>query len=91
MRLEYPRSVAKAQGSGAEFYYYEFNSNGTVSADFVNAWLVIRSGTLKSSSSGANLVIEKDQEYIISALIFRRSGTTTAVSDPDVILLDAGL
>ena len=30
-RLEYPRSVSKAVGSGDEFSYYEFSSNGNMS------------------------------------------------------------
>ncbi|MFQ3224867.1 MAG: prepilin-type N-terminal cleavage/methylation domain-containing protein [Lentimonas sp.] len=90
MRLEYPRSIAKAEGSGDEFYYYEFNRNGTMSSsplDFVNDWLVIRAGTLKPGDDNSlDIEIGEDQKYIISALIFRRSGTTTLVNDPDDIL-----
>jgi prepilin-type N-terminal cleavage/methylation domain-containing protein len=90
MTLEYPRNIAKAEGTGEEFYYYEFNSNGTLSSspfDFVNSWLVIRAGALKPDSSGVlGLEFEAEEESIVSALILRRSGTTTPVHEPDDIL-----
>jgi prepilin-type N-terminal cleavage/methylation domain-containing protein len=87
MKLEYPRSVAKAEGSGEDFYYYEFNSNGTVASGFENDWLVLRAGTLKPDDSGQlDIVVEPEQEAIVSALILRRSGTTTMVDEPDDIL-----
>lgn len=88
MNIEYPRQTAQAVGSGPEFYYYEFNSNGTVTApDFLNSWLVIRAGTLRPNDSG-NLEVDFDdetKENLKSALIFRRVGTTTMVTDPDEI------
>lgn len=87
---KYPFAVAKAAGSGQDYYYYEFNSNGTMAAGFDNAWLVIRANTLKPNSSGALDIdfdfIEEQQEYIAGALIFRRVGTTTMVSDPEDIV-----
>jgi len=90
MNLEYPRNVAKSETSGDEFYYYEFNSNGTMSSspnDFVNSWLVIRAGTLKPNASGSlELEFDDEEESIISALILRRSGTTTPVHEPADIL-----
>ena len=90
MSLEYPRNIAKSEGSGDEFYYYEFNSNGTVSSipiDFVNSWIVIRAGVLKPTTAGAlALEIEEGQESIVSALILRRVGTTTPVNEPSDIL-----
>ena len=87
MNIEYPRNIAKSEGSGDEFYYYEFNSNGTTSSDFVNDWLVIRAGILKPNSGGGfALEIEKGQESIVSALILRRAGTTTPVNEPSDIL-----
>lgn len=87
MNIEYPRNIAKSEGSGDEFYYYEFNSNGTVSSDFVNDWLVIRAGILKPNSGGGfALEIEEGQESIVSALILRRAGTTTPVNEPSDIL-----
>jgi prepilin-type N-terminal cleavage/methylation domain-containing protein len=87
MNIEYPRNIAKSEGSGDEFYYYEFNSNGTASSDFVNDWLVIRAGILKPNSAGGfALEIEEGQESIVSALILRRAGTTTPVNEPSDIL-----
>ena len=87
MNIEYPRNIAKSEGSGDQFYYYEFNSNGTVSSDFVNDWLVIRAGILKPNSGGGfALEIEEGQESIVSALILRRAGTTTPVNEPSDIL-----
>ncbi len=87
MNLEYPRNIAKPEGNGDEFYYYEFNSNGTMSSDFVNDWLVIRAGTLKPNASGSlELEFDDEEESIVSALILRRSGTTTPVHEPADIL-----
>lgn len=87
MTLEYPRTVAKAEGSGEDFYYYEYNSNGTAASGFENDWLVLRAGTLRPDDSGdLDIVVEAEQEAITSALILRRSGTTTMVNDPDDIL-----
>lgn len=89
MNLEYPRNIAKSEGSGEDFYYYEFNSNGTMSTDsqdFINAWLVIGAGTLKPSGGTLAMDIHETQESLVSALIFRRSGTTTSVNDPSDIL-----
>ncbi|MDG1241881.1 MAG: type II secretion system protein [Opitutae bacterium] len=87
MNLQYPRSIAKPEGNGDEFYFYEFNSNGTMSSDFVNDWLVIRAGTLKPNASNQlELEFEAEEQAIISALILRRSGTTTPVYEPADIL-----
>ena len=87
MTLEYPRTVAKPEGSGEAFYYYEYNSNGTAASGFENDWLVLRAGTLRPDDSGdLDIVVEAEQEAITSALILRRSGTTTMVNDPDDIL-----
>ena len=96
MSLDYPRlKVAgntnrQSGGSGEEYYYYEFNSNGTMStspADFNNSWLVIQAGTLKPGV-GEGLEVdftEQENQGLKAALIFRRTGTTTPVSDPDDI------
>jgi len=57
---------------------------------FDNAWLVVRANTLKPNASGVLDVdfdtIEEQQEYIAGALIFRRAGTTTIVSEPEDIV-----
>lgn len=89
-KFEYPLAVAKAEGSGEDYYYYEFNSNGTMATGFQNAWLVIRANTLKPDAGG-NLDIdftdiEESKRYLAAALIFRRVGTTTLVSNPDEIV-----
>ena len=87
MQLEYPRTVAKAAGTGETFYYYEYNSNGTAAAGFENDWLVLRAGTLRPDDSGdLDIVIEAEQTTLTSALILRRPGSTTLVKDPDDIL-----
>ena len=88
MNIEYPRLKSQPLG-GDEYYYYEFKSNGTAAADFQNAWLVLRAGVLKPSSSGANNLDvnfkDRQLEGLKSALILRRSGTTTKVNDPELI------
>jgi len=87
VNLEYPRQSAQAEGTGPEFYYYEFNSNGTMATDFENSWLVLRAGTLKPNSSD-DLVVdfnEEEKQSLKAALIFRRVGTTTLVTDPSEI------
>jgi len=89
-KYQYPLIVPKAAGTGQDYYYYEFNSNGTMANGFDNAWLVVRANTLKPNASGVLDVdfdtIEEQQEYIAGALIFRRAGTTTIVSEPEDIV-----
>lgn len=89
-KFQYPLTVAKAEGTGEDYYYYEYESNGTMASGFQNAWLVIRANTLKPNSSG-NLDIdftdiEDSKKYLAAALIFRRVGTTTLVTNPDDIV-----
>ena len=88
MNIEYPRLTPQPLG-GDEYYYYEFESNGTTATGFQNAWLVFRAGALKPSSSGVdNLEVnfeDKQLKGLKSALILRRSGTTTKVNDPELI------
>jgi prepilin-type N-terminal cleavage/methylation domain-containing protein len=89
-KYKYPLTVAKPAGTGQDYYYYEFNSNGTMATGFDNSWLVVRANTLKPDSTGAMDVdfdtIEDQQKYLAAALIFRRAGTTTKVSDPEDIV-----
>lgn len=86
MSIEYPRSVARVEGTGEVFFYYEFNSNGTMATGFENDWLVIRAGTLRPNSGGdIDIEIEDDQEALKAGLIFRRVGTTTPVTDPEAL------
>lgn len=89
MNLEYPRQSSQPEG-GPEYYYYEFNPNGTVSSnpyDFINSWLVIRAGTLRPDTSGDLKVdfADEDKMDLKAAIIFRRVGSTTLVTDPSEI------
>lgn len=84
MKINYPRQSAQSGSSGEEYYYYEFNSNGTMATNYDNTWLAIQAGTLKPNSSGVLGVdfTEIENEGLKAALIFRRVGTATLVSDP---------
>jgi len=87
MNIEFPRRSAQSDGSGPEYYYYEFNPNGTMATSFQNSWLVVRAGTLRPNTSG-DLEVDftnESKENIRAALIFRRVGTTTLVTDPEEI------
>lgn len=83
MRIQYPRQSAQAEGTGEEYYFYEFNSNGTVPTDFINTWLVLRAGILKPGAADTLEVDIEDPtlENLKAALIFRRVGSTTLVTD----------
>ena len=84
MKINYPRQSAQSGSSGEEYYYYEFNSNGTMATNYNNTWLAIQAGNLKPNSGGLLEVdfTEIKNEGLKAALIFRRVGTTTLVSDP---------
>ena len=83
MRINYPRQSPQSAGNGEEYYYYEFNSNGTMAADYNNTWLAIQAGTLKPNGGVLGVdFTEIENEGLKAALIFRRVGTTTLVSDP---------
>ena len=94
MTLDYPRTQVgsntnRTNGGGSdEYYYYEFESNGTMDQDSQNGWLVLRAGLLQPSGEDLEVVFPDeapsiaDKENIKAALIFRRVGTTTMVSDP---------
>lgn len=87
MKINYPRQSAQSGSNGEEYYYYEFNSNGTMATNFDNTWLVIQAGTLKPNIGDILTVdfTEVENEGLKAALIFRRVGTTTLVSDPNDI------
>jgi prepilin-type N-terminal cleavage/methylation domain-containing protein len=88
MNLDYPRLSAQSGGS-EQYYYYEFNRNGTMATNYDNTWLAIQAGTLKPNSGGVLGVEESfddvENEGLKAALIFRRVGTTTLVSNPTEI------
>lgn len=83
MNLDYPR-LSPQSGGSEQYYYYEFDRNGTMADDYVNAWLAIQAGILKPISDKVLEVDFKEieNEGLKAALIFRRVGTTTLVSDP---------
>jgi len=91
MTIDYPRRSSQAEGSGQEYYYYEYNSNGTTATGYDNAWLVLRAGAL--IWDGANYTVAfpdddpvlSDRAGLTSALIVRRVGTTSVVNDPSQI------
>jgi prepilin-type N-terminal cleavage/methylation domain-containing protein len=83
MNINYPRQSAQSGSSGEEYYYYEFNSNGTMASGFDNDWLALQAGTLKPESGILKVVFDEiENEGLKAALIFRRVGTTTLVSNP---------
>ena len=55
-----------------------------MATDYDNTWLTIQAGTLKPNSGGVLGVdfTEIENEGLKAALIFRRVGTATLVSDP---------
>ena len=88
-RIEYPRSVPQQWGAGDEYFYYEFNPNGTVT-DNQNSWIVLKADTLVPSGSGGTYEFQSEsdpehKEFVRGALIIRRSGSVTLVDDPDDI------
>lgn len=87
MRLEYPRLKSQVAGKGEEYFYYEFNQNGTIAKRFINTWLLIGAGTLRPNELG-NLDVAFDdpsKSGLKSGLIFRRVGSTSLVTDPNQI------
>jgi prepilin-type N-terminal cleavage/methylation domain-containing protein len=89
MHIEYPRiqSQFNDRRSGDTYYYYEFNANGTMAANFVNAWLIFGAGDLIPKGN-RQLDVSFDNpanELLKSGLIFRKVGSTTLVTDADQI------
>ena len=82
MNLEYPRVKAVSE-TGDSYIYYAFNSNGT-SAN-ANAWLPIRAGNLNASGTLDLYDATGENGFLKAALIFRKAGTTTKVTDPDAV------
>ena len=83
MKLRYPRIKPQREGIGESYYYYEFNTNGTIAKKLENAWLIISAGILRPDEKGIMSVDFEDpkKEGLKSGLIFRKVGTTTLVSD----------
>lgn len=92
MNLDYPRTKigfntnADNGGGSDNYFYYEFESNGTVLTQFQNNWIALRAGVLRPSGGNFDLDFsDPDDEFIRTALILRRTGTTTSVNDPEAI------
>ena len=86
MNIKYPRTTTEVEGTGEEYFYYEFNSNGNMASGFDNDWLVLQAGTLKPVSGNLEVIFtEEKNTNLKTALIFRRAGTTTPVNDPSAI------
>ena len=89
MYLEYPRikSQFNDRNSGEKYYYYEFNANGTMGSDFVNAWMIFGVGDLIAKGDRKFDVSfdNPSNELLKSAIIFRKVGSTTLVTDADQI------
>jgi len=84
IRLDFPKTLAEAGTGGAEYYYYEFSSNGNAAAP--NAYLVLRAATLLTDAGGVSeLRVGDEQAFLRTGLIFRRVGSTTKVEDPEAI------
>ena len=89
MFLEYPRIKSKINDStlGEEYYYYEFNPNGTTARNFVNTWLIFGAGKIQPNKDD-QFDISFDipsYELLRSGLILRKVGSTTLVVDSDYI------
>ena len=86
MSLDYPRVSAQMAPGSTDYLYYEFNSNGT-SAN-ANAYLVLRAATMIPDVDGtavSELKVSEEDVGLKAALIFRRAGTTTPVTEPGAI------
>ena len=86
MKLNYPLLSAEVGNAGTDYLYYEFNSNGTSSNS--NAYLVLRAARMIPNNDGMSvqeLRVTDAESGLLSALIFRRAGTTTFVTNPDAL------
>tara|TARA_B110000967_G_scaffold201023_1_gene237687 strand:+ start:352 stop:1026 length:675 start_codon:yes stop_codon:yes gene_type:complete len=89
MTLDYPRvnvgaNTNRASGGGAvDYYYYAFNSNGT--SAHANDWLPIRAGNLNAAGELEPYKETSENGFLKAALIFRKAGTTTPVTDPEAV------
>ena len=82
MKINFPRAKAQGVGTGEDFYYYEFDSNGTMATSFDNDWLALQSVTLRPGRPKPVDFDEPKNEGLKAAIIFRRIGSTTLVKNP---------
>lgn len=89
MQINFPRLSAQSEGTGTNFLYYKFNSNGTSANP--NAFLVFRAGkVVPVTASAVNLDLPsagEQKSLIRSGLLFRQSGTATLINDPQDITI----
>ena len=89
MFIEYPRIQSKESDPryGEEYYYYEFNANGTMALNCVNAWLVFGAGSLdvKGNQKFDISFDNPAKDGLRSGLIFRKVGSSTLVTDNEQI------
>ena len=90
MFIEYPRIKPQFNDrrSGEKYYYYEFNSNGTMAANCVNTWLIFGVGELMPKGNRRLDISFNDpaNELLKAGLIFRKVGSTTLVTDSEQII-----
>jgi len=80
--IEYPRAVAVSQGTGADFYYYEFKSNGTPKDGEDNAYLILQAATMRPDATGVkSLSVQDDEKFLRTGMIIRRAGSVTSISE----------
>jgi prepilin-type N-terminal cleavage/methylation domain-containing protein len=92
MSLDYPRTKVGANtnpvngGGSDEYFYYAFEDNGVLGTTFSNNWLALRAGVLKPDGDSFQLDFsDPENEFLRTALILRRGGSTTAVNDPEEV------
>ena len=89
IKLDYPRikvgdnTDQDAGGGTVDYLYYAFNSNGT-SAN-ANDWLPIRAGYINAEGLLEPYDEDGENAFLKAALIFRKVGTTTLVTDPEAV------
>lgn len=86
MQLDYPKTTPQPEDSGTDYLYYEFFTNGTSANP--NAYLVLRSGNAIPNAAGdavSEIRVDEGDQFLRAALIFRRAGTTTMVTEPEAI------
>ena len=82
MYINYPRIKPQINNKrlGEEYYYYEFNANGTMGSGFVNTWLIFGAGSLRNKGSQEiDISFDKPSQGLKSGLIFRKAGSTILV------------
>lgn len=90
MQINYPRLSPQTAGAGTNFFFYEFNSNGT--AETSNAYLIFRAGKVVPEANGTTVTLDlpsdtEQKSRIRAGLIIRKAGTATLIDNPDDIAI----